>query len=57
MLKFAKNRVAGWNQRHVDTIRVYKLLLRRIELGYTLTMDERQFIDDVNSLIKQYNTI
>ena len=55
MIKFAKNRVAGWNTRHLNQLKVARALTRRIELGYTLDLDEQQFLGDVQSLLSKYH--
>lgn len=55
MTKFATRRVAGWDNRHVSMMPVYRALIARQSRGYTLLADERQFVGDVASLIRKYN--
>jgi len=54
-MKFASKRVNGWNQRHINMTKVAKALYVRIRNGYTLDLDEQQFLGDYESLKKLYN--
>ena len=49
-MKFASKRVNGWNQRHINMTKVAKALYVRIRNGYTLDLDEQQFLGDYESL-------
>ena len=54
-IKYATNRVAGWNQRHINTTKVVKRLYSRLARGYILYSDEVEFLRDVASLTHIYN--
>ena len=54
-MKFAKKRVNGWANRHIDSLKVRDALTRRLKNGFTLTAEERKFYDDIKSLERIYN--
>lgn len=54
-MKFASKRVNGWSQRHINMTKVAQALYVRIRNGYTLDLDEQQFLGDYESLRKLYN--
>lgn len=54
-MKFASKRVNGWNQRHINMTKVAQALYTRIQNGYTLDTDEKQFLGDYQSLRLVYN--
>ena len=55
MIKFATKRVNGWDSRHINNTAVAKALYTRRRNGYTLDLDEQQFLDDYESLKAKYN--
>lgn len=54
-MKFAQRRVAGWKHRHGNLTDVMNKLNTRMNSGFTLTAEERQYYDDTDSLFKLYN--
>lgn len=54
-MKFANKRVNGWNNRHIEMLKVLKALQTRVKNGFTLMSDEKQFMGDTISLLKRYN--
>ena len=55
MLKFAKKSVNGWNTRHLNMLKVQEALWTRQARGFTLTFEERSFLEEVQSLRAAHN--
>jgi hypothetical protein len=55
MLKFAKKSVNGWNNRYVNMLKVQEALWARQARGFTLNFEERNFLEEVQSLRAAYN--
>jgi hypothetical protein len=55
MIKFASKNVVGWNDRHLNNTAVVERLYARMRNGFTLRFEERQFLDNYQSLLRQYN--
>ena len=49
-IKYATNRVAGWNQRHINTTTVVKRLYSRLARGYVLHNDEVEFLREQSKI-------
>lgn len=56
MIKFATKRVNGWATRWEHPMKTQEALWVRQANGYTLDLDERTFLEDVQSLRAKYNS-
>lgn len=53
-LKFAKKRVNGWHDRHLNHSKVMAALAIRLKNGFTLSAEEQQFYSDTKLLTEKY---
>ena len=54
-MKFASKRVIGWNERYLNMSKIAQQLYSRIERGYSLALDEQQFLNEYKQLALKYN--
>ena len=54
-MKFASKRVIGWNERYLNMSKIAHQLYSRVERGYSLALDEQQFLNEYKQLALKYN--